>query len=674
MARKLRRRPDLADRLVGIAGDFVPARRRVSDRPFVSTCSRPEGRCDKTPERRPMALLVTPLPSYGRPRPRPQHPAPDLPHDVPVAADRRQGDPAQAPEPDLLPDQRRRPRGGRWWRRGWCCGPRHDWFFSYYRDRALMLQLGMTPTEMLLGAVGAKDDPNSGGRQMPSHWGHERLNIVTRSSPTGTQFLQAVGLPPRRGSTSPADTPGPGRRVRGDEVVYCSAGDGTTSEGEFWESLNTACNLQAAGALPRRGQRLRDLGAGRGPDRGRQHLAPRERVPDLLVREVDGCDPLASLAVLREAAAWCRARQGPALVHAQRDPALLALALRRRDALPLAAPSATQDAQRDPLLLLPAPARRRGHRERGRSSRSSARRSTARSNAATDEALAAPAPEPETRDPARLLRDVDPTSAAFASEPQPQGEPKTMVDLLNACLHDEMARDPRIVVFGEDVADCSREASLGEVKGKGGVFKVTHNLQRQYGSHRVYNTPLAEANIVGRAIGHGRARAQAGGRGPVLRLHLAGVHADPRRAGADALALERQLQVPGGDPRGLRRLPAGRRHLPQPVRRGAVHPHPRAARGDALERARRERPAAHRDPLRRSGALPRAQAPLPPDAQQGPLPGARLHDPVRQGRPRARGHGRHGRHLRRARPSLARRPRASWRARGSKPRSSTCAR
>jgi len=378
--------------------------------------------------------------------------------------------------------------------------PGYDWFYPYYRDRALLLQLGMTPLEMLLGAVGARDDPSSGGRQMPSHWGHKALNVVSMSSPTGTQFLHAIGCAEAAlylgsGAVPAAEAPA----FQADEIVYCSAGEGTTSEGEFWESLNSACNLKlpvlyliedngyaisvpvevqtAGGSISRL---VRDF-------------------PNLLLREVDGCDPLASLAVLGEAAAWCRSRKGPALVHATvirpyshslSDDETLYRSPAEREA----------DAARDPIHSFARRLVAEGNATEAELAR--LREEVDREvGAATDEALTAQIP-----DPAGVLRhvysaEVDPCSPAFQSEAQPQGTPKTMVDLLNACLHDEMTRDPRVLLFGQDVADCSREASLGEVKGKGGVFKVTHNLQRRHGKRRVYNTPLAEANIVGRAIG-----------------------------------------------------------------------------------------------------------------------------------------------------------------------------
>jgi 2-oxoisovalerate dehydrogenase E1 component len=378
--------------------------------------------------------------------------------------------------------------------------PGHDWFYAYYRDRALLLQLGMTPLEMMLGAVGSKDDPSSGGRQMPSHWSHPRLNVVTRSSPTGTQFLQAVGCAEAGMYLAAGHVPGAhAPAFRSDEVVYCSCGDGTTSEGEFWESLNTACN-----------RRLPVLYLVE--DNGYAISVPVEvqtaggsvsrlvsAFPDLLVREVDGCDPVASLEVLREAVAWCRARRGPALVHAKVIRPY-SHSLSDDEALYRAPAERAEEARRDPLVVFRRLLLEEGvvTEERLARLREEVDREV---TAAAEAALAAPVPDPASATRHVYSAEVDPRAAAFASEPALSGEPKTMVDLLNACLNDEMRRDPRVVVFGQDVADCSREGSLSEVKGKGGVFKVTHNLQRRHGSHRVWNAPLAEANIVGRAIG-----------------------------------------------------------------------------------------------------------------------------------------------------------------------------
>ncbi len=389
--------------------------------------------------------------------------------------------------------------------------PGQDWVYAYYRDRALLLTLGMTPKEMLLGAVGSSEDPSSGGRQMPSHWGHPRLNVVTRSSPTGTQFTQAVGCAEAgrylaAGHGAPAH-PGNGRpgafpdrpAAASDEIVYCSAGEGATSEGEFWESLNAACNLQ----LPV----LYLI-----EDNGYAISVPVEvqtaggsisrlvrSFPNLFVREVDGCDPLASLAVLTDAVAWCRAHRGPALVHAHViRPYSHSLSDDESQYRP--SPERQADAARDPLAVFPQ--RLLGEGLLSREELAALQADVERElEQAVGEALAAPTPAPESASVHVYSPEIDPGSARFAASPAPSGEPKTMVDLLNSCLDDELRRDPRIVVFGEDVADCSREAGLGEVKGKGGVFKVTHNLQRRHGSHRVYNAPLAEAAIVGRAIG-----------------------------------------------------------------------------------------------------------------------------------------------------------------------------
>ncbi len=372
---------------------------------------------------------------------------------------------------------------------GMAMRPAHDWFYGYYRDRALMLQLGMTATEMLLSAVGAKDDPNSGGRQMPSHWGHRRLNIVSKSSPTGTQFLQAVGC--AEACVLKAE--------KEDEVVYCSTGDGTTSEGEFWESLNTACNRKVPVVY------LVE-------DNGYAISVPVEvqtaggsisklvrSFPNLLVLEVDGCDPVASLRVMEEAVAYCRARKGPALVHAT-VVRPYSHSLSDDEAMYRSTAEREADSKRDPIVSFPARLIAEGSATVEELARVR-EYVDAEVSAAADAALAAEVPSPESATRWVYSPDVDPTSDAFRTEAAPAGDPKTMVDLLNACLHDEMAKNPNMVIFGQDVADCSREESLPNVKGKGGVFKVTYNLQRKYGSDRVFNSPLAEANIVGRAIG-----------------------------------------------------------------------------------------------------------------------------------------------------------------------------
>ncbi len=378
----------------------------------------------------------------------------------------------------------------------------YDWFYPYYRDRALMLQLGMTPKEMLLSAVGAEADPNSHGRQMPSHWGSVELNVPSQSSPTGTQLLQAVGAAEASYRASLIEElRDKVTGFKGDEIVYVSIGDGTSSQGEFWEALNTACNLKLpviflvedngyAISVPvevqTAGGSLSDLVIG---------------FPNLFIQKCDGTDPLESYEAFTKAVDFCRNRKGVSLIHAKvTRPYSHSLSdderlyrpeeERQQDAEIDAVPNYAEFLMTEGIMSSEELEALRIEIDK-------------EINDAADEAIASPQPAPETCYRNVYSEEVDPTSKEFDTEDGAElsGNPGTMVDLINRCLHTEMARDPRIVIFGEDVADCSREEYLEMVKGKGGVFKVTANLQREFGGARVFNSPLAEANIVGRAIG-----------------------------------------------------------------------------------------------------------------------------------------------------------------------------
>jgi len=407
----------------------------------------------------------------------------------------------------------------------------YDWFYPYYRDRGLCLALGAKPLEMFLQGVGAADDPSSGGRQMPSHWGYRRLNIVTQSSPTGSQILQAVGCAeagryfarrpraaeiPSLAKDAKHEAPNSvdyrqfkNVAFRGDEVTYVSLGDGTTSEGEFWEAMNAS----ALGKLPvifcvqdngyaisvpvevqTAGGSISRLVSG---------------FPDFHFEEVDGTDPVASYGAFQRAVRYCREGHGPAFVHAH---VIRPYSHSLSDDERLYRPDVERerDAARDPVSRTQMFLLREGILDE-KGINELEKKVDEELQIAVDQALEALPPSPESVTQYVYSPNLDPSSAVFdtqvlvgpdtADGKKPAA--KTMADLINLTLRDEMRRDERIVIFGEDVADCSREEYLKRklVKGKGGVFKLTFGLQNEFGTDRVFNSPLAEAAIVGRATG-----------------------------------------------------------------------------------------------------------------------------------------------------------------------------
>jgi len=407
--------------------------------------------------------------------------------------------------------------------------PGYDWVFPYYRDRALCLTLGVTPTEMMLQAVGAAADPASGGRQMPAHWSSRKLHIVSTSSSTTTQLLHAVGCAEagRYFSHHPeaaVKADGDYRAFRdvefhADEVAFTSLGEGSTSQGEFWEALNTASNekLPVVFCVEDNGYAISVPVEVNTPGGNISKLVA--NFPNFYFAEVDGTDPEVCLRVFEAAVAHCRAGLGPAFVHGH-CVRPYSHSLSDDDKLYRSAAERESDAMRDPLAKMQMRLLREGILSEEQINALEQRLDHEAAEAG-ERALEAALPEVGSITRHVYSEDLDPTVASAATESaqgagaasvtakngQPGADkanlPRTMADLINACLHDEMRRDPRIVVYGEDVADASRETALGEVKGKGGVFKLTAGLQTEFGSERVFNSPLAEANIVGRAVGYG---------------------------------------------------------------------------------------------------------------------------------------------------------------------------
>jgi 2-oxoisovalerate dehydrogenase E1 component len=372
---------------------------------------------------------------------------------------------------------------------------------------------------MLLMAVGAAADPQSGGRQMPSHWSFPKFNVVTQSSPTGSQILQAVGCAeggryfarhPQAAKKSAGDyRQFKDVKFQGDEVTYVSLGEGASSEGEFWEAMNTASNrklpvlfvvedngyaISVPVEVQTAGGNISRLVAG---------------FPNFHFEEIDGTDPVASYAAFARTVAYCRAGEGPGFIHAH---VIRPYSHSLSDDERLYRPDAERerDAARDPITRMQMFLIREGILDE-KGINKLEKQVEDDLQVAVDRALDAAPPTPDTIMRYIYSPDLDPTSSALQTEPaspvaSADGKkvaPKTMADLINATLRDEMRRDERIVIFGEDVADASREQYLNEklIKGKGGVFKLTYGLQNEFGSDRVFNSPLAEANIVGRAIG-----------------------------------------------------------------------------------------------------------------------------------------------------------------------------
>ncbi len=354
--------------------------------------------------------------------------------------------------------------------------PGKDWGWTYYRDNAFSYSMGMTSKEYFLLAFAKAECPSSGGRQMPGHYGSPRLNLPTQSSPTGTQFLNAVG-------TALAS-----KKDGLDEITYVSSGEGTTSQGEFYEAVNWASreklpvlfHIQDNGyaiSVPRESQSM-------GGTVGHSFCC----YQNLMMKTFDGTDFFKSLAAARDAVEYLRAGKGPVLLHSMVERLL---------------PHSSSDDQKK---YRPADELEKAKQERDCIKILS--NYLVENEIATSDEInglwedvvreidesadwAESRPDPVAEDSLKHIFAPEETrNLNYTSSEPTKGNKVVFVDAINHALHEEMKYNPKMLIFGEDIADP-----------KGGVFTATRGLSNAFGTERVFNSPLAEASIIGVAVG-----------------------------------------------------------------------------------------------------------------------------------------------------------------------------
>lgn len=353
--------------------------------------------------------------------------------------------------------------------------PGHDWACPYYRDQAFVLHLGTTAEDVMLAALHRAADPGSGARQMPGHFGNKRLRIVAQSSPTGTQFLQAVGIALAA------------KKEKGDEVVYVSSGEGATSEGEFFEAVNWAAREALPVIFFIQDNKLAISVPVTSQTAGGSVFEVTKGFKGLERFHCDGTDFLETFETMSRAVQRARTGEGPSLILA--------------DVVRLLAHSSSDDQRkyrdeedlaydrlRDPI---PQMMQYLVERNIVRESETVTIQEEVKKivEAASEWAASQPVPDPSTIHH-YIYGEAHAHPPKEFVEPHHTGEKIVLVDAINHALHEEMEHNENMVVFGEDIADK-----------KGGVFSATKGLSTKHGTERVFNSPLAEASIVGVAIG-----------------------------------------------------------------------------------------------------------------------------------------------------------------------------